>query len=420
MPVHVTKASGVYFWDERNNRYLDFSSQVVCSNLGHGNETVVKAIIDQAARLPFIHSTFASEILAKLCELLNEVVPKHLVKYFLSTSGTEANEAAIKIARTYTGRRKIVTRYRSYHGSTLGSMSVSGDLRRIAIESHGKAPGTVFAPDAYCYRCPFGLSYPDCSIACVEYVDYILKHEGDVAAVLVEPIVGGNGVLVPPIEYLPRLREITRDNGVLLIVDEVMSGFCRTGEWFAIDHFNVEPDILTSAKGLTGGYAPLGLTATSSEIADYFEEHKFSHGHTYTAHPLSVATAVAAIQEYKRIQANTLARKMGAYIAKRLHSLKTDHPSIGDVRGMGLLWGIELVKQRGSKLPFNSIDDQIQGKTLMVNLVADEMWKLGVYVMVAGDVLVVAPPLTISEQEIDEGIKALERALRISDREAHA
>ena len=287
MPKEIVDAEGCYFSDVEGNRFLDFSSQLMCSNLGHKNKAVIEAICEQARRLPYIAPSFATGVRARLSKSLLEVMPQGLEKFFYSTSGTEANEAALKIARLYTGRYKIISRYTSYHGSTAGSVAATGDPRRYPIESSGKTESVLFGPDAYCYRCPFGLQYPECSLACADYVEYMIKHESNVAAVIVEPVVGTNGVLVPPNGYLPRLREITKRHGVLLICDEVMSGWGRSGEWFAVEHWRVKPDILTTAKGITGAYVPLAVTATTREIADYFEEHYFAHGHTYEAHPLS-------------------------------------------------------------------------------------------------------------------------------------
>ncbi|MFI5290459.1 MAG: aspartate aminotransferase family protein, partial [Polyangia bacterium] len=241
-PVHVVSAQGSHFTDSSGKKFLDFSAQLMCSNLGHGNRAVIDAIKKQADELAFIAPGYTTTARAELTAALNEIMPAGLNKYFFTTSGTEANEAAIKIARMYTGKHKIISRYASYHGSTSGSVSLTGDFRRFLAESAGDTvPGTVFAPDCNCYRCPLKKSHPECGIACADYLEYQIEHEGNVAAVLVEPIVGTNGVLVPPKEYLPRLREITRKHGVLLIADEVMTGWGRTGHWFAVDHDSVVP-----------------------------------------------------------------------------------------------------------------------------------------------------------------------------------
>jgi taurine--2-oxoglutarate transaminase len=265
-PLVVTHAEDSTFWLDDGRAILDFSSQLVATNLGHSNRAVQESIGQQARELPYAAPGFATPARAALSEALRELLPTGVDRLFFSTSGTEANEAALKIARVATGRTKVVSRYRSYHGATAASISVTGDLRRRASEPQQKVPGTVFAPDCYCYRCPFGLTYPSCGVACAEYVDYQLDHEGDVAAMIVEPVVGTNGVIVPVPEYLPRIRAITKAHDVLLIADEVMTAWGRTGRWFGVDHWGVVPDILTTAKGVTGAYVPLGVTATTAPL----------------------------------------------------------------------------------------------------------------------------------------------------------
>ena len=348
---------------------------------------------------------------------LMTVMPEGIEKFFYATSGTEANEAAFKIARQFTGKYKIISRYSSYHGSTAGSIAATGDPRRYPIEPAGKMEGVIFGPDAYCYRCPFGLEYPDCSVACADYVEYMIEHESNVAAVIVEPIVGTNGVLVPPDEYLPRLRDITRQHGVLLICDEVMSGWGRIGEWFAVDHWKVKPDILTTAKGITGAYIPLSLTATTRQISDYFEEHYFAHGHTYEAHPLTLAAGIAAIGEYKRLGLIERSREMGHVLGRQLKALQDRHPSLGDVRGLGLFWGLELVRNRKTKHGFNTREDKLLGKPLVVDRVAAECMKSGVFINTWINYLIVAPPLILEKDELEQGISALDKALEVADKE---
>jgi taurine--2-oxoglutarate transaminase len=416
-PRDIVSAEGCYFTDAAGQRFLDLSSQLMCSNLGHGNKAVIEAIGEQAKTLPYIAPSFATKVRAELTRALIEVMPQELEKFFYATSGTEANEAAFKIARQFTGKYKIISRYSSYHGSTAGSIAATGDPRRYLIEPAGKMEGVIFGPDAYCYRCPFGQEYPDCGIACADYVEYMIEHESNVAAVLVEPIVGTNGILVPPDEYLPRLREITARHGVLLICDEVMSGWGRAGEWFAVNHWNVKPDILTTAKGITSAYIPLSVTATTREIADYFEEHYFAHGHTYEAHPLTLAAGVAAIGEYKRLGLIERSREMGQHLGIRLKALQEKHPSLGDVRGLGLFWGLELVRNRKTKQVFSTREDKLQGKPMIVDRVAAECMKNGVYVNSWINYLIVAPPLIISKEELEQGISALDRALEIADKE---
>ena len=416
-PLHIVDAEGCFFTDATGKKYLDFSSQLMCVTLGHKNQAVIKSIEEQAKKLPYIAPGFATDVRAELSKLLVEVLPKGLEKYFFTTSGTEANEAAFKIARMYTGKTKIIARYVSYHGSTMGSVAATGDPRRWAMEPAGKVQGVIFGPEVNCYRCPIHHHYPECEIACADYIEHMIENESDVAAVLVEPVVGTNGVLIPPKEYMPRLRQICDRHNVLLIADEVMSGWGRTGKWFAVDNWGVVPDILTTAKGITTAYVPLGLCATSKKIADYFDDHYFSHGHTYEAHPLTLAPAIASINEMKRLNLNARANEMGEYMGKKLNELKAKHKSIGDVRGIGLFWAVELVKNQKTKEPFNTYKDKISGTPLLVDKVAMEMMKNGVFVQAWVSHFIIAPPLIITKEEIDMGVKALDSALSIADGE---
>ena len=414
-PLVVTRAEGSKFWDSGGKEYLDLSSQLIATNLGHANPAVVRAITEQARTLSYAVPGFATEPRARLSAALLEILPKGLDRFFFSTSGTEANEAALKIARVATGRTKVLSRYRSYHGATAAAISVTGEMRRRPIERVQRVPGTVFAPDCYCYRCPFGLTYPDCGVACAEYVDYQLEREGDVAAMIVEPVVGTNGVIVPVPEYLPRVREITRKHDVLLIADEVMSAWGRVGEWFAVDHWKVAPDLLTTAKGITGAHIPLGLTATTAKIHDTFRDAYFPHGHTYEAHPLTLAPAVAAIGEYRRLGLLEKSRKDGEYLLARLEEMAGRHRSVGQVRGLGLFAAVELVKNRQTRRPFNTEDDKLAGRPLVVDQVTAAMLKDGVYCVGWVSHLIVAPPLIVTREELDHGLEVLDRALRIAD-----
>ncbi len=415
LPLHVVSAEGSHFTDASGKRYLDLSSQLMCSNLGHGNRAVIDAIKQQAEELAFIAPGYTTTARAELTKALLEVLPKGLNKFFFTTSGTEANEAAVKIARMVTGKHKIISRYASYHGATAASIALTGDFRRWPAEPFSTVNGTAFAPDVNCYRCPLKKTYPECGVACADYVEYMIEREGNVAAVIIEPIVGTNGILVPPKEYLPRLRALTKRHGVLLIADEVMTAWGRTGDWFACDHDEVVPDILTTAKGITGAYVPLGLTATTDEIASYFDEHYFAHGHTYEAHPLTLGPAVAAIAEYRRLGLLERSKKMGAIVGEKLNALKSRHSSIGDVRGRGLFWAVDLVRDRSAKTPFNTQREKLDGKPLIIDQVTAKMLSLGVACMGWVSHLVIAPPLIITEAEIDQGIAALDEALKIAD-----
>jgi taurine---2-oxoglutarate transaminase len=414
-PLHIVDAEGCWFTDGSGKRYLDFSSQLMCVNLGHKNPRVVEAIAAQARELCYAAPGYATSARARLSSKLLEVLPKGIEKYFFATSGTEANEAAFKIARMYTGKTKIISRYRSYHGSTMGSIAATGDPRRWAMEPGGKGGGVVFAPETNCYDCPIKHTYPGCNIACADYIEHMIRNESDVAAIILEPVVGTNGVLVPPPEYFPRLREICTRHGVLMIADEVMSGWGRTGKWFSVDHWRVTPDILVTAKGITSAYIPLGLCATTAEIANYFEDHYFSHGHTYEAHPLTLGPAVVTIEEMQRLNLVERAASLEPYLREKLEALKTKHVSIGDVRGLGLFFAVELVKNRASKQGFNTMRDKVEGKPLVVDQIAAKMMAQGVSIQSWVSHFVIAPPLIVTKEELDLGLAALDEHLSIAD-----
>lgn len=415
-PLRVVDAEGCYFYDSAGKKYLDFSSQLICANLGHKNRAVIEAICEQAQRLPYVSPAFTTDVRGRLSDELLGVLPAGLKKFFFSTSGTEANEAAIKIARLYTGKYKIISRYRSYHGSTSGAISATGEYRRWTIEPAGKIDGVIFAPDPNPYRSPLSSDPEESAKLSAEYIDYMIRNEGNVGAILLEPVVGTNGVLVPPADYLPLVREIADKRGVLLIADEVMAGWGRTGEWFSVDNWKVKPDILTTAKGITGAYAPLGLTATTAEIGEFFEDHYFAHGHTYEAHPLTLAPAIAAISEYKRLDLIKESKRKGEHMGKRLRELKDRHESVGDVRGLGLFWGLELVRNRETKEPFFTAEEKLEGKASPVDKVAADLMSRGVYAMSWLSHFVLGPPLIVTEEQIDEGIDALDKSLEITDK----
>ena len=414
-PLTITDAEGCWFTDGVGKRYLDFSSQLMCVNLGHKNPRVIESIAEQARELAYAAPGFATRARARLSEKLHEVLPEGLTKFFFTTSGTEANEAAFKIARMFTGKSKVISRYRSYHGSTAGSIAATGDPRRWAMEPAGKTGGVIFAPETNCYNCPIRHTYPSCKIACADYIEHMIRNESDVAAIIVEPVVGTNGVLVPPPEYFPRLREICDRHGVLLIADEVMAGWGRTGRWFSIDHWNVKPDILVTAKGITSAYVPLGLCATTQQIADFFEDHYFSHGHTYEAHPLTLGPAVATIEEMQRLNLIERAASLEPYLRENLEAVKAKHPSVGDVRGLGLFFAVEIVKNRATKQPFNTMRDKVEGKPLVVDQIAAKMMSNGVFIQAWVSHLVIAPPLIVTKEELDLGLAALDEQLAIAD-----
>jgi taurine--2-oxoglutarate transaminase len=403
-PIPMTRAEGVYFWDAEGKRYLDFSSQLMNVNIGHHHPKVVKAIQEQAAKLCFAHPGMATEPRGLAGKKIAEVTPGNLKKTFFCLGGAEANENAIKMARMYTGRYKIMARYRSYHGATYGAIALTGDYRRLPVEP--VMPGVVHFLDPYCYRCPFGWSRETCHRECIDHVEEIISYEGAdrIAAIIMEGVTGSNGLIVPPDDYWPRIREICNKHGILLISDEVMSGWGRTGKWFAIDNWNVEPDMITTAKGLTAGYVPLGALITSEAIAEYFEDKMLWCGLTYSGHALACAAAVATMEVYEedRLIENTV--KVGRYLGSRLEEIKRRHASVGDVRYIGLFSAMEIVKDKTTKEPIDPLTEV--GKFLRAN---------GLFTFIFHNVLFIVPPLCITEAQIDEGLEIIENALSITD-----
>lgn len=418
-PPRVISAKGVRFTTEDGREMLDFSSCFVSHNIGHQDDRVINAICRQAKMLTSFAPSMSTRPRALLAKMLSEVTPGDLCRSFISPGGTEANETAIKIAHQYTGRRKIITRFRTYHGATAASMSLSaGDARSWAQESTGS--DTVRVPQPYCYRCMFGLTYPDCKLQCVRYIDEVIELEGggeNIAGIIFEPVTGANGVIVPPPEYFPRLREICDKWGILMIADEIMTGFGRTGKWFAMDHWDVVPDILTMAKGMTCGYLPLGATIVRKRIGDYFRHRFFSHGATYAGHALGCATALAVIPIYQEDNLIENSAELGKYLLQKSMSLKEKHACLGDVRGLGLFVGLELVKNKKTREPLTPVDAKIRAESNPKLEVAKKLGELGMMAMAAnpGNVIALAPPLIISKDEIDEGIGIIDRALEVAD-----
>ena len=400
-PIPLVKAQGSYFWDADGKRYLDFASQLVNTNVGHQHPKVVKAIQDQAAKLTFASPSMATEPRGLLGKKLAEVTPGDLKKTFFTLGGAEANENAIKIARFYTGKHKILARYRSYHGATHGAMALTGDYRRLPVEP--SIPGVVHFLDPYCYRCPFGpdLDKDSCARQCIRHIEEIIEYEGPdhIAAIIMEGVTGTNGLIIPPDDYWPRVREICDKYGILLISDEVMSGWGRTGEWFAVDNWNVVPDIITTAKGITSGYVPLGAVIVREKIAKFFDDKVLFAGLTYNGHALACAAALATIEAYEEDKIFENAKKVGKHLGECLEDLKVRHPSIGDVRYIGLFSGIEFAKNRETKEPMDL--------TPLKNFLISN----GVYVFNFKNVLFVVPPLVITEEQLDEGLTLIDEGL---------
>ena len=419
-PPRVVSAKGVRFTTEDGRERLDFSSCFVSHSIGHQDERVVQAICDQAKTLTSFAPSMSTKPRALLTRMLAEVTPGDLERSFISLGGAEANETAIKICHQYTGRRKIVTRYRTYHGGTATAMTLSaGDSRNWAQVQGGAE--TVKVPLPYCYRCSFGLTYPSCDLRCAKYIEEVIELEGGsdlVGGIICEPVTGANGIIVPPPEYFPMLREICDRWNVLLIADEVMTGFGRTGKWFAMDHWNVVPDIMTFAKGMTCGYLPLGATIVRKHIGDRFKDTFFSHGCTYAGHALGCATALSLIPIYQTDNLIEKSAELGKYLLERGLELKDKHPCVGDVRGLGLFVGIELVKNKKTKEPLTSVDAKIRKIADPKMQIAQKLGELGMMAMAANpvNVIALAPPLIITKDEIDEGIAIMDKALEVGDK----
>src|SRR5580658_4019587 len=404
-PIPVASARGIYFYTPEGKRYIDFNSQLMSVNIGHGDERVVKAIAEQAATLAYANPFMATEVRARLGAKLAEITPGDIYTFFFTNGGAEANENAIKIARFFTGRHKIIARYRSYHGATAGAMSLTGDPRRWAAEPG--IPGVVHVLDPY-HGIEGGWDSAQQSLAMLEEV-IRLEGPGTIAAFILETVTGTNGVLVPPDGYLEGVRELCTRYGILMICDEVMSGFGRTGEWFAVDHWNVVPDLLTMAKGLTSAYVPLGAVGMRRGIADQFKDRVFYGGLTYNSHPLACAAALATIQVYEDDRLIENARTMGMVMADLLADLQRRHPSVGAVRSIGLFGIVELVRDRRTReplAPFNGVSAEMKALGAFFR-------QEGLYTVVRWNSFYTNPPLCISEAELREGFGIIDRALEV-------
>jgi taurine---2-oxoglutarate transaminase len=415
-PLVIERAKGIYMWDADGKRYMDFNSQLMCTNIGHGDARVNDAIKAQLDKVAYVAPTAATTgSRAEAGRLLAEVTPKNLTKAFFTNGGAEANENAIKIARWYTGRHKILARYRAYHGATAGAIALTGDPRRWAAEP--SIPGVVRIPDFYPYRAGKDVDDPEYTDQILNMTEEIIQLEGPhtIAGVIVETVVGTNGMLIPSARYIRGLRDLCTKYGILLICDEVMSGFGRTGEWFAVDHWGVEPDIMTLAKGLTSAYVPLGATMVSADIAGYFENRPLFAGLTYNSHAVGCAAAIACINVYKEDKLIENARAMGEILKAELHKLKEKHPSVGDVRAIGLFSLIELVKDRATReplTPYNPSPSEL-GPMPAFNAFLREN---GLFTFVRWNTVFANPPLIIDEAQLREGLAIIDRGLEIVDR----
>ena len=416
-PVVVAGAEGSWFWDDEGRRYLDFSSQLMNVNIGHQHPKMVAAIQEAAGQLCTIAPFHANAARSEAARLITELAPGDLDMVFFTNGGAEATENAIRMARLHTGRHKVLTMYRSYHGATGGSIQLTGDPRRWPSEPG--IPGVVKFWGPYLYRSAFHASTEaeECERA-LEHLENVVMMEGaaNVAAVLLEPVVGTNGILVPPADYLAGVRELCDRHGIVMIADEVMAGFGRCGEWFAVDRWNVTPDLICFAKGVNSGYVPLGGVIISRRIADTFSERVYPGGLTYSGHPLACASAVASINIFKEEGIIERARRLGEeVIGPELRAMQERHPSVGEVRGLGVFWALELVTNRETRemlVPFNASGPAAAPMNEVVAACkAENVWPFAHF-----NRLHITPPCVTSDDDARHGLAVIDRALELADR----
>ena len=415
-PIVVAGGEGAWFWDDAGRRYLDFSSQLVNVNIGHQHPKLVAAIKEQADRLCTIAPIHANDARSEAARLIAEVAPGDLNMVFFTNGGAEATENAMRMARLHTGRLKILTTYRSSHGATAAAIQATGDPRRWPSEP--AMPGIVKFWGPYPYRSQFhSQNEAEESQRALQHLEDVIMVEGanNIAAIMIESVVGTNGILVPPPGYLAGVREICNRTGIVMICDEVMAGFGRCGEWFAVDHWNVVPDLICFAKGVNSGYVPLGGVIISDRIADTFRERQFPGGLTYSGHPLACASAVASINIFKEEKIVEHARHLGNdIVGPALQKLKDKHPSVGDVRGLGVFWAIELVRDRATREPLVPFNAAGADNKPMVDVItackAQNLWPFTHF-----NRMHVVPPLVITDQEMRDGLAIIDEALNVAD-----
>ncbi|MDP4149322.1 MAG: aminotransferase class III-fold pyridoxal phosphate-dependent enzyme [Bacteroidota bacterium] len=414
-PIAVRHAEGVYLYDYDGKRYLDFSSGLINVNIGHGNQRVTDAVVRQMQEVCYVTPSCVTRARGELGKRLAEITPGNLKKTLFTVCGATAIENAVKLARLYTGRHKIIARYRAFHGSSYGAMTAGGDPRKLPADAQ-QAPNFVHVEDPYCYRCPWGKEITSCSRECVSHIERVIEFEGpeNVAAILMEGESGSSGCIKYPPDYLQKVRALCDKYGILLIADEVMSGFGRTGKWFASELHGIVPDMIATAKGITAGYLPLGALIVTDKIADHFNDRVLWLGLTYSAHPVACAAGVEVLKIYEDENLIENCAEMGRYVEKRVAELRKIHPCIGDFRNTGLLGCLELVKNRTTKepmAPFNAKPEEMA----VMNQVAGKLKQLGMYAFVRWNYVFIAPPLSITRDQIDEGLAIISEALRIAD-----
>ena len=412
-PIAVKYGQGVYLYDYDDKRYIDFSSGLMNVNIGHGDQRITEAVVRQMQEVSYVTPNCVTKARGELGKKLAEICPGDLNKSFFTLCGATSIENGIKLARLYTGRHKILSRYQSYHGSSNGAMSASGDPRKLSVDAQ-QAPNFIHFDLPYAYRYKHGAE--NLLTDAIESLEKIIAFEGpaNIAAILLEGESGSSGCLKYPDGYLLRVREICNKYGILLIMDEVMSGFGRTGQWFGFQHHGIVPDMIAMAKGLTCGYLPFGCLMVSDKIAAKYDDSMLALGLTYSAHPVACAAALETIKIYEDDQLIENARAMGNYMNQRLEELRQAHPSIGDFRNTGLLGCIELVKNRVSKEPMAPFNAKPEEMTVM-NKVAAKIKELGMYTFVRWNYIFVAPPLCVTKEQIDEGLAIISEAISIAD-----
>lgn len=412
-PIAVKHAEGVYLYDYDGKRYIDFSSGLMNVNIGHGNQRITEAVVKQMQEVAYVTPSCVTKVRGELGKKLAAICPGDLNKAFFTLCGATSIENGIKLARLYTGRHKILTRYQSYHGASYGAMSASGDPRRLPMDVQ-QAPNFVHFDLPYLYRWDYGEE--NLLTETVASLERLIAYEGpaNIAAILLEGESGSSGCIKYPVGYLKAVREICNKNGIVLIMDEVMSGFGRTGKWFGFENHEIVPDMIAMAKGLTSGYLPFGCLMVSDKIAAKYDDTVLSLGLTYSAHPVSCAAALETIKIYEDDGLIENCSAMGKYVEQRIEELKHKHPSIGDFRNTGLLGCIELVKNRNTKEPMAPFNARADEMTVM-NKVAARIKEMGMYTFVRWSYIFIAPPLCITKEQIDEGLAIISEAIKIAD-----
>lgn len=417
-PLNIERAKGVYLYDRSGKKILDFSSQLMNVNIGHGHPKVTEAVAKQMQEVSYVHPGMITEARGKLGQKLASISPGSLNRAFFTNGGADAIENAIKLARMVTGRHKIISLYQSYHGATYGALSAGGDPRGLPHDSQG-VPNIIHVENPYFYRCPWNSkTLEECAENASAHMERVIKYEGPqyIAAILMEGESGSSGCIKYPPGYWKKVKAIADKYGILIICDEVMSGFGRTGKWFGIEHHNVIPDIMCMAKGITSGYIPMGGMMVKEEIIHQFDDKPLPIGLTYSAHAVACAAANAVIEIYEEENLIENAAKMGAYLDSRMEKMKEKHPSIGDFRNTGLLGVIELVKNRKTKepmAPWNAAASEME----TMNKVAAKLTELGLFTFVRWNWIFTAPPLCVTKEQIDEGLDIISQAISIADQQ---